>query len=78
MEMSFSVDEFCTLLAALRSHFREACKYEGVELCRMENMEDFSEPWKMASDRAERWHREQSDCADLYYKILGKSILEDV
>lgn len=78
MKFSFSVDEACTITSGLRECFRKAREYEDTWNRNMRKYEDFSEEWKYAADKAEYWRNVSEKCNNVYFKILGEFIPEEI
>lgn len=78
MKFDFSVDEACAITAGLREWFRKSREYEESWDRDMRKYKDFSEAWKYAADRAEYWHNVSERCNNVYFKILGEFIPEEI
>lgn len=78
MKFEFSIDECCVITGGLREYFRVAQKCETDWEKDMARYADFSESWKYAADKAEFWHKVADTCNEVYFKILGTFIPEDL
>lgn len=78
MKFNFSVDETCVITNGLREYFRKAREYESTWDRDMGKYEDFSDEWKYAADKAEYWHNVSERCNNVYFKILGNFITEEM
>lgn len=78
MKFIFSVDEACTITNGLHEWFRKSREYEANWDRDMSRHEEFSEEWKYAADKAEYWHNVSERCNNVYFKILGEFIPEEI
>lgn len=78
MKFEFSVDETCAITAGIREWFLKSREYEETFYSDMIKYKDFSEAYKDAADKAEYWHNVSEKCNNVYFKILGEFIPEEI
>lgn len=77
MEFNFSVDELVVVVSALRLEYKRAC--EGAIVARRKQSTASSVEASRYFSNMEKWCDEHcSKCADVYRKIIDKTILEDL
>lgn len=77
MDLNFSIDELIVIVSALRQEYRHAC--EGALLARhKQSTAKTADASREFLDMANFYDERCADCDDLYKKIVGKNIVEDL